>query len=54
MQQVTAASLVKGQGIEDNANFGGRRQVTIIEKETGSFCVLKWVKIWTLPRVELT
>ena len=33
MQQVTAASLVKGQGIEDNADFGGRRQVTIIEKE---------------------
>ncbi len=34
MQQVSAASLVKGQGIRDSADFGGRRQVTIIEKES--------------------
>ena len=33
MQQISAASLVKGQGIRGNADFGGRRQVTIIEKE---------------------
>lgn len=34
MQQVSAASLVKGKGMEDSADFDGRRQVTIIEKET--------------------
>ncbi len=33
MQKVSAASLLKGKGIKDSADFGGRRQVTIIEKE---------------------
>ncbi len=33
MQPVSAAFLVRGQGIRDNADFGGRRQVTILEKE---------------------
>lgn len=33
MQKVSAAALVEGQGIRDNADFGGSRQVTIIEKE---------------------
>ena len=33
MHKVTAAALVQGQGIKDSADFGSRRQVTIIEKE---------------------
>jgi MOSC domain-containing protein YiiM len=33
MDAAAAAMLVAGQGIEGNANQGGRRQVTIIEKE---------------------
>lgn len=33
MQSVQHASLVAGKGIQGNADFGGKRQVTIIEKE---------------------
>jgi MOSC domain-containing protein YiiM len=33
MDGVTGADLIAGQGIAGNANQGGRRQVTIIEKE---------------------
>lgn len=33
MQAVPDAALVAGKGIRDNADFGGKRQVTIIEKE---------------------
>ena len=33
MQKVSAASLVQGKGIKGNADFGGRRQVSIVEKE---------------------
>jgi len=33
MQKVATASLAAGQGIRDNADFGGRRQITVIEKE---------------------
>ncbi len=34
MQKVSTASLVQGQGIKDNADFGRGRQITLIEKET--------------------
>lgn len=34
MDPVSAATMVAGNGILGNANQGGRRQVTIIEKET--------------------
>ena len=33
MDRAASARLVTGQGIEGNANQGGRRQVTIIERE---------------------
>lgn len=33
MDPVTSARLVAARGIEGNANIGGRRQVTIIERE---------------------
>ena len=33
MDPVTEANLVAGRGIEGNANQGGKRQVTIIERE---------------------
>lgn len=34
MDPVPAATLVAGRGLVDNANQGGRRQVTLIERET--------------------
>ena len=33
MDPVTLAQLEEGKGISDNANRGGKRQVTVIEKE---------------------
>jgi MOSC domain-containing protein YiiM len=47
MDPVTSAMLVAGRGLEGNANQGGRRQVTIIEREA-------WDEVMTQLGAELS
>jgi MOSC domain-containing protein YiiM len=47
MDPVTAATLVEGRGLAGNANQGGTRQVTVIEKE-----VFDRLRRWLDPTVD--
>ena len=46
MQKVSAASLLKGKGIKDSADFAADVRSQSLKKKTGICCAPRWGRIW--------